>query len=62
MLREYDNMKEEVINLNTSTVPQRFQANYKPMLSYSLENRQNTESKIRNNVKTMQDKKIIKNK
>ena len=55
-------MKEEVVNLKTSTVPQRFQANYKPMLSYSLKNRQNTESKIRNNVKTMQGKKIIKNK
>ena len=62
MLREYDNMKEEVINLKTSTVPQRFQANYKPMLSYSLKNRQNTKSKICKYVKTMQGKKIIKNK
>ena len=45
MLKEYDEMKEEIKNLKTQTVHQRFQSICKTMLSYCLKCRKNTESK-----------------
>ena len=44
MLRVYDDIKEAVKNLETSTVYQKFQYIYKPVLSYCLKCRKNTEN------------------
>ena len=51
-------MKEEIKNLKTSTVHQRFESIYKAMLSYCLKCRKNTESK---KSKSCKDKKKKKN-
>ena len=45
VLKEYVEMKQEVKNLKTWTVHQRFLCIYKTMLSYCLKCRKNTESK-----------------
>ena len=45
-------MKEEIKNLKTEAVHQEFQSIYKTMLSYCLEYRKNTESKVPRVVKT----------
>ena len=44
MLRVYDDIKETIKNLETSTVHPKFQSIYKAMLSYCLKCRQNTEN------------------
>ena len=45
MLKEYDDMKEEIKNLKTSTVHKRFKSDYKTVLSHCLKCRKNSESK-----------------
>ena len=52
VLREYDDIKEEIKNLNTLTVYQRIMIHYKTILSYCLKYRKNTESKNPNIAKT----------
>ena len=44
-LKDHDDMKEEIKNLKTSTVHQRFQFIYKTMLSYCWRCRKNTDKK-----------------
>ena len=45
MLREYDHMKEEIKNIETSAVHQRFQFIYKAVLSYCLECRKKADGR-----------------
>ena len=47
MLKEHDDMKEEIKNLKASKINQRFKSIYKTMLSYCLKCRKKTESKTR---------------
>ena len=44
-LKDFDDMIKEIKNLKTQTLNQRFQSNYKTMLSYCLKCRKKTESK-----------------
>ena len=55
MLKEYDNLKEETKNLNTSTLRRRFWSIYKMMLSCCLKCRKNTESKNPKSVRTKRE-------
>ena len=52
VLRKYDDMKEEIKNLNISSAPQKFQSIYTTKLSYCLQCRKNTKSKIPKVAKT----------
>ena len=52
VLKEYDNMKEEIKISKTEKVYQRFYSIYKTMLSHCLKCRKNTESKNRKVVRT----------
>ena len=47
VLKEHDDMKEEIKNLKASKINQRFKSIYKTMLSYCLKCRKKTESKTR---------------
>ena len=46
VLKEYDNMKEDIKNLKTEIVHQRFYSLYKTMLSYCLKCRKKQRVKI----------------
>ena len=58
-LREYDDMKEGIKILKTSTIHQRFQSNDKTMLSYCLKCKKKTESKNPRFVKTRKLKPML---
>ena len=59
MIKEYDDIKEEIENLKKSTVHQRSQFIHKTMLSYCLKDRKNTESKNPRVAKTNKGRLII---
>ena len=60
MLREYDNTKEEIKSLKTSTVYQRFYYNCKTILSYCLKCRKNMEIKNPRVAKIKRGKPMLK--
>ena len=60
MLREYDNTKEEIKSLKTSTVYQRFYYNCKTILSYCLKCRKNMEIKNPRVAKIKRGKSMLK--
>ena len=62
VLREYDDIKEEIKNLNTLTVHQRITIHYKTILSYCWKCRKNTESKNPNVAKTKKGRKVLSSK
>ena len=59
VLREYDDIKEEIKNLNTLTVHQRITIHYKTILSYCWKCSKNTESKNPNVAKTKKGRKVL---
>ena len=56
VLKEYDNMKEEIKNLKTKTFYWRLWSIYKPILLYCLKCRNNTESKNPKVLKTKNER------
>ena len=59
LLREYDDVKEEIKNLKASTINIRFQSIHKTIISYCLKCRKNTESKNPRFAKTNKGKLML---